>query len=230
MELDRKAFLAATAALLLAPAEVASAKAKPITALPTSTMKRFAWTIDDGVSSSAVRSYLKIAENSNHHLTLFVTSCYPSWKENSSQIRDLLEQGKIQLANHTHSHRNLVASSDVILKSQLQGCHNFLLDEFGYDARPYFRPTYGYWDQRVLKLASELGYTAPVMWYGTLGDNGRNGSRKLLDLANKWIGNGRIVIDHANTPKTSYEIGGILQIIRQKGLRSVTLTEAFSSN
>jgi peptidoglycan/xylan/chitin deacetylase (PgdA/CDA1 family) len=230
MELDRKAFLASAALMLLGPSPDALASSKPITHLPSVKTRRFAWTIDDGVSNSAVRTYLKLAEETNNHLTFFVTSCYSSWKNNASQIRDLLAQGKIQLANHTHSHRNLIDSNDQVVKSQLLGCHNFLLDEFGLDARPYFRPTYGYWDQRVLSLASQMGYTVPVMWRGTLGDTAHISGQQLLDLANRWIVNGQIIVDHANSVKTNYELERITQMIRQRGLKSVTLKEAFGPN
>jgi len=222
--------LASAAALLIAPAQSAQAAATPITHLPKSKTRRFAWTIDDGVSNSAVRTYLNLAEKTNHHLTFFVTSCYASWKNNSSQIKDLLAQGKIQLANHTLSHRNLVESSNAIIRNQLLGCHDFLLDEFSYDARPYFRPTYGYWDNRVVSLARELGYTVPVMWRGTLGDTAHVSGQELLDLANRWIVDGQIIVDHANSVKTSYEISQIIEIIKHRGLKSVTLREAFGSN
>ena len=219
----------ATAALLT-PSQVAFARERPISQLPKSKIKRFAWTIDDGVSNAAVRHYLDLVENHDIHLTFFVTSCYPSWRRNKSQIQDLLEQGKLQLANHTVSHRDLTTSSDAIVRSQLKGCHNFLLDTFGVDARPYFRPTYGYWTKHLIKLASELGYTVPVMWYGTLGDGYGRSQHETLNLANKWVVNGRIVIDHANVPKTSNELLRITEIIQKRGLKSVTLREAFGKN
>ncbi|MCX6495825.1 MAG: polysaccharide deacetylase family protein, partial [Rhodoluna sp.] len=106
MEISREKFLiGATAALLLPGVEQADAKSKIISKLPASKTKRFAWTIDDGISASAVASYLDIAEKGVHHLTLFVTSGYDSWRTHSKKIARLLEAGSIQLGNHTVRHK-----------------------------------------------------------------------------------------------------------------------------
>jgi peptidoglycan-N-acetylglucosamine deacetylase len=230
MELDRKSFLLAASAALVLPGQEAHARTSPIYQLPESKTKRFAWTIDDGVSNTAVKSYLELAEKYNQHLTLFVTSCYPSWRKNKSQISDLLAQGKIQLGNHTLSHRDLSTASDAIVRNQLQQCHEFLLETYGYDARPYFRPTYGYWTKHLIKLAAELGYTVPVMWHGTLGDGYNRSQKSTLELAHKWVVNRRIVIDHANVPKSSNELLRVVELINKRGMRSVTLREAFGPN
>ena len=230
MELDRKSFLIGASAALILPAQAVEARTTPIYQLPDSKTKRFAWTIDDGVSNSAVKAYLDIAEKHNQHLTLFVTSCYPSWRKNKSQITDLLAQGKIQLGNHTLSHRDLSTSSDGIVRNQLQQCHEFLMETYEYDARPYFRPTYGYWTKHLIKLAAELGYTVPVMWYGTLGDGYNRPGKSTLELARKWIVNKRIVIDHANVSKSASDLLGVVELIQKRNLKSVTLREAFGQN
>lgn len=230
MELNRKGFLLAASSALLIPAESAQARTKPIYYLPKSSSRRFAWTIDDGVSNSAVRAYLDMAEEHNQHLTFFVTSCYSSWTKNATQISRLIKSGKVELANHTLSHRDLTKSSDAVVKNQLLECHRFLLNEFGYDARPFFRPTYGYWDQRIIKIAAGIGYTAPMMWMGTLGDTANLPMEKTLSLANQWIVNGRIVVDHANSVKSAKEMAGILRIIQARNLQSVTLREAFGKD
>jgi len=227
MEFNRKGFLLAATSALLIPAQSAQARTRPIYYLPKSSTRRFAWTIDDGVSTSAVSAYLDMAEEHNQHLTFFVTSCYSSWRKNSDQIHRLISQGKVQLANHTLSHRDLTKSSDAVVRNQLLECHRYLLNEFGYDARPFFRPTYGYWNQRVINLAAELGYTAPMMWMGTLGDTAHLPAAKTISLANQWIENGRIVVDHANSVKSPAEMSGILKVIQARGLKSVTLREAF---
>lgn len=230
MELDRKSFLIGASVALILPAQTAEARTSPIYQLPSSKTKRFAWTVDDGVSNSAVKSYLDIAEKHNQNLTLFVTSCYPSWRKNKSQIKDLLAQGKIQLGNHTLSHRDLSTSSDGIVRNQLLQCHDFLMETFDYDARPYFRPTYGYWTKHLIKLAAELGYTVPVMWYGTLGDGYNRPGKSTLELAKKWVVDRRIVIDHANVSKSENDLLRVVEIIQKRKLKSVTLREAFGQN
>ena len=231
MEITRQKFLIGAASTLLIPAvEVAEARSTIITRLPASKAKRLAWTIDDGVSADAVGSYLDIAEKGEHHLTLFVTSVYSSWRTHSKQISRLLAAGKIQLGNHTVNHSDLTTLNDQQIKKQLMGCHNFMLDEFGYDARPYFRPPYGSSNTKVRSVAAELGYTVPTMWYGSFGDNFGVPEERILYFAKKWIADERIVIDHCNRLKTQKSLTQIQDIMRSRGLHSVTLTEAFGKN
>ena len=231
MEISRGKFLiGATAALLIPGAEQADARSKIISKLPASKTKRFAWTIDDGVSSSAVASYLDIADKGVHHLTLFVTSGYDSWRAHSKQIARLLEAGSIQLGNHTVRHKDLTTLSSKQVKNELMGCHNFLLDEFGYDARPYFRPPYGISNAAVRSAAADLGYTVPTMWYGSFGDNFGVSDDRIVQFAKKWVSDGRILIDHSNKLKSQRALIQIQQIMKSRGLQSVTLTEAFGPN
>jgi peptidoglycan/xylan/chitin deacetylase (PgdA/CDA1 family) len=231
MELSRQKFLIGAASTLLIPAvEVAEARSTTITKLPPSKVKRLAWTIDDGVSAEAVRSYLDIAERSNHHLTLFLSSVYPSWKTHSKQISRLLAQGKIQLGNHTVNHKDLTTLNEQQIKRQITGCHNFMMNEYGYDARPYFRPPYGTSNVKVRSVAAELGYTVNTMWYGSFGDNFGVSEERIVQFAKKWIADGRILIDHSNRLKTQRSLKQIQDIMRARGLQSVTLTEAFGKN
>ena len=231
MEITRQSFLvAATSAILIPQVEVADARNSPIYGLPKSSSRRFAWTIDDGASAGAVGTYLNIAEHHNQNLTLFVTSSYSSWRTHSKQISRLLHSGKIQLGNHTVSHKDLSRISGAEIRTQISGCHKFLMNEFGYDARPYFRPTYGNWNAKVLRVAAELGYTVPTMWYGSFGDSGDTPESRFVQLANKWIANGRIVIDHANRVKSEHALHEILGTINSRLLHSVTLREAFGTN
>ena len=230
MLINRKSFLLASAATVMLPAQTALARTKPIYMLPTSSTRRFAWTIDDGASSSAIKNYLDLAQKHDQHLTFFVTSCYSSWSNNATQIKELLGQGKIQIANHTFSHKDLVSSSDKVVKDELNRCNDFIFKHFDYQAKPYFRPTYGYWNQHLIELAASLGYTVPVMWYGSFGDSGNTPEGRIVQLASKWIANGRIVIDHANRMKSQHALNQILGIIQARGLKSVTLDEAFGVN
>jgi hypothetical protein len=68
------------------------------------------------------------------------------------------------------------------------------------------------------------------MWYGSIGDSGSTPEAKMIDLAVKWITSGRIVIDHANRVKSHHTLDQIMRVIEARGLKSVTLREAFGKN
>ena len=245
MSLDRRSFLsfgatgtlAALGAAIDSTADVAEARElehhiqrhRIIYGLPASSKNRFAWTIDDGVSSGSIATYTaKALDNPDIKYTYFVNSMYASWSKNAGALRELISRGQVQLANHTHTHPDLRTKTNHGIQRNLLDCHNYLEDKFGIDARPFWRPPYGYWDMRVLQAAADIGYTAPVMWYGTLGTDSQYVNKtKLIANARKWIADDRVVIDHANNTVGAQNFDALYSVIQSKKLSMVTLREAF---
>ena len=215
---------------LAATASGASARSKlpkVLVELPSGHKKSIAWTIDDGVSSSAVAAFVKLARDQDLRLTFFVTSAYESWRKNAKLLRPLVQSGQIQLANHTKTHVDLTSVSDDRIRQELLECERFIKKVYGVDPKPYFRPPYGYYNDRVLRVAAEIGYTKPVMWFGVLADSASTRSYRILTHAKKWLVGGRIVIDHANSANTVADFSRILQILRARGLKTVTLNDVW---
>jgi peptidoglycan-N-acetylglucosamine deacetylase len=232
IDVNRRIFLASAiggAASLLLPGDPAFAATvnKVIWSLPASKANRFAWTVDDGVSSRAVTDYLRFSSRYNLKFTFFVTSCYSTWSKNKTGITAGLASGRVQLGNHSHTHKNWTRLTEKLIRQDLMGCHNRMLDMFGYDMRPYFRPPYGLYNDRVLAVAAAEGYTKPIMWNGTLADSGSTDELALIRNAKTWIGPGRIVIDHANSTFTADHFNDVLTVVRARGLSTVTLREVF---
>lgn len=187
----------------------------------------FALTVDDGISTEVVREYVRFADKTGMRLTFFVTAQYSSWTENIPTLRPLVESGQIQLANHTWSHPSLVKLNTGQIRNELGSTHDFLVKNYGIDPTPYFRPPFGNHDGRVDSVAATLGYTSPVMWYGTLSDAGWITPDQLKGFADKWIGDQRIVIGHANFPAVTECFDYITQIILDRKLRPVTLNDLY---
>jgi peptidoglycan/xylan/chitin deacetylase (PgdA/CDA1 family) len=232
IDVDRRTFLAGAAAgavSLLLPGDpgYAALVSKVIWSLPAAKTQRFAWTVDDGVSSHAVTDYLKFSTQYNLKFTFFVTSCYQTWQQNKAGIAAGLASGRIQLGNHSHTHKNWTHLTEKLIRQDLMGCHNRMLDLFGYDMRPYFRPPYGLFNDQVLAVAAAEGYTKPMMWNGSLADSGSTNQAALIRNAKTWIGPGRIVIDHANSTFTADHFSDVLSVVRSRGLSTVTLREVF---
>jgi len=240
VRVDRRTFLtlgtaglAATAVAVAQPSE-ASAPASPkrnriAYHLPQSHEPRWAWTIDDGVSTKSIATYVDHAlRNPDIKYTYFVTSMYASWKQNAHGLRELIHNGQVQLANHTHTHKDLRTLTSHGVQKQLLDCKHFLEDEFGVDGGTFWRPPYGYWNSNVLSAAAEAGFTSPMMWLGEFGtDDYRVQPSTIMSNIHRWVQNGRIVIDHANNTVAANHFGPILDSIRAKKLKMVTLAEAF---
>ena len=235
--MKRRVFLGLVAVTLLTGSDLVAASGgaagaktkipKVIFQLPKGNEKSIAWTIDDGLSASTVAEYGKLASDNDLRLTFFVTSAYASWRKNAQLLRPIVESGQIQLANHTKTHVNLTAVSDDRIRYELLECEKFIKKVYGVDPKPYFRPPYGYYNDHVLKVAAEIGYTKPVMWFGVLADSASTGSYRILTHAKKWLAGGRIVIDHANSPNTVADFAPIVKLLGVRGLKTVTLNDAW---
>ncbi|MEN9752361.1 MAG: hypothetical protein RL670_52 [Actinomycetota bacterium] len=238
--MDRRQFLLASAAGMVVPSlgfepEAARADGWPrgcITVLPKSHTRRLAWTVDDGSSAHALKAYLNLLEaHPDLRLTFFVLSSAPAWHKYRRPITELITAGQAQVANHTRGHINLVRASNSQIARQLRLCNNFIEDNFGVNPGPYWRPPYGYIDKRVMRVAADHGFTKPVLWYGSTGaaSYGSGGQPKSVwHNCQKWMTNGRIVIDHANSSETVVNFSRILPMLRERKLATVTIADALA--
>ena len=196
--------------------------------LPTSNTKRLAWTVDDGWSTSALRAYLDLLEDHEDlRLTMFVLPRAKSWRSLAKPIRALTDTGRLQLANHTMTHFDLTHATDRKIKQELVLAKRYIQDNFGVNPGPYFRPPYGYINAHVIKVAADNGFTSPVLWYGSTGSGASASSGAVLKNCQKWMTNGRIVIDHANSHATVANFASIRALLKARGLKTVTLADAF---
>jgi peptidoglycan/xylan/chitin deacetylase (PgdA/CDA1 family) len=226
-EVTRKSLFAVAVASFLTFADAAFAWPRAaITGLPKSRTRRIAWTVDDGASATAIGRYVSMLENNQSvKVTFFVLSGAPGWSAYASRLKALQDRGQIQLANHTASHRKLTKLSDAGIRAELISCEKFCLAKFGKSTKPYFRPPFGEIDDRVIRVAASIGFTKPILWYGSFASGSGVSSSTVLRMATKWIANGRIVIDHANSLSTTKVFPQILQLFKARKLKLVTLRE-----
>lgn len=197
--------------------------------LPKSDVRRIAWTVDDGASVAGVRDYLDFVESYDLRMTFFITSAYPSWKKNHRQLQELVDRGSIQLANHTFSHPSLTRLSSSAIKQELKKCEQFIQDNYGVTAKPFFRPPYGRIDSRVIAVAKDMGYTSPMLWSGSLGDNATQRKQYILRLGNKWIQDQTILLDHFNDRTPKYVFKELAKMLKRRKLMTVTLDDVYYS-
>ena len=199
-----------------------------ITALPGDG-SLLAWTVDDGTSTEVIAAYAAFAAASGIRLTMFVTGTYLAWDRNVGTLAPLISSGQVQLGNHTWSHPDLTKLDDAGVAGELQRNHDFIADLFGVDARPFFRPPYGYHDARVDAIAADLGYTVPTLWYGSLSDSAEVPAQQICELARQWFLPQHIVIGHLNFPPVTTVFDDLRATILERGLTTVTLNDVFTS-
>ena len=186
-----------------------------------------ALTVDDGVSSDVVRLYTQFAKDTGVRLTYFVNGTYRSWSDNAPLLRPLVESGQIQLGNHTYSHPDLTTLAPVRIAEEIRRNDAFLTKTYGIDARPYLRPPYGRHNPAVDAVAADLGYTVTTMWSGSLADSTVIIEDYIVKMAETYFRPQNIVIGHLNHLPVTHVYGRLVDLIRHRGLRTVTLNDVF---
>ena len=186
-----------------------------------------AMTVDDGVNTEVVRLYTQFAKDSGVRLTYFVNGTYPSWTDNLSLLRPLVESGQIQLGNHTWSHPDLTTVSKQRVDDELTRNDLFLKSQYGIDSTPYFRPPYGRHNADVDAVAAHLGYTVPVMWSGSLADSTVITEDYIVSMAHQYFTPQSIVIGHLNHLPVTHVYPRLVEVIRSRNLTTVTLDDVF---
>lgn len=187
-----------------------------------------ALTVDDGVNSDVLRAYTQFAKDTGVRLTYFVNGSYPSWTDHVDLLRPLVDDGHIQIANHTWSHPNLTKLGLTEVAEELRHNHDFLWKTYGVDVRPYFRSPYGASNANVEKVAGDLGYTTDTMWSGDLKDHLALPAAEIVKNAEAYFNPQAIVIGHLNHLPVTNTYGEMVDIIRARKLRTVTLDDVFA--
>ena len=187
-----------------------------------------ALTVDDGVSSDVVRLYTQFAKDTGVRMTYFVNGTYRSWTDNAELLRPLVESGQIQLGNHTWSHPDLTTVSQSRIVDEITRNSSFLNTNYGVDGRPYLRPPYGRYNAAVKACAADLGYTVTTLWSGSLSDSTVVTEDYIVKMATQYFKPQTIVIGHLNHMPVTRVYGRLVEIIRDRNLRTVTLKDVFA--
>jgi peptidoglycan/xylan/chitin deacetylase (PgdA/CDA1 family) len=198
-----------------------------IYSLPTTVGNPIAWTVDDGWDADVVESYAAFARETGARLTFFICGSANGWSRSASILKPLVESGQVQIANHTHSHIRMVDASDDVIRDELMTNHDVIQNLFGVDARPYFRPPFGVYDERVARVAASVGYTVPVLWNGTLSDAGAIDPTLLVDFASRYMKPGVILLGHANHWPVATVFPQLVKILEDRNLVTVTLNDVY---
>ena len=188
-----------------------------------------ALTIDDGFSAETVAAYVEFATASGIHLTFNPNGMYaPVWDRHADELRPLIEAGQVQIGNHTFSHKDVKRLSDSGIEEELQKNEDWVAETFGTTTRPWFRPPFGFRDERTDEVVAGLGWTNVLLWNGSFGDSARLSQSVLMTQARKWLHPGTIMLGHANHPTVTHVYPQLLELLTERGLTPMTLTEAFS--
>ncbi len=201
----------------------------PIYGLPDSNTDVIAWTVDDGFGDEVTQAYARFVADSGIRMTFFVCAEAPGWSNSAPILRPLVESGQVQIANHTRTHSNLLSLSDAEIQKDLLDNNALIGNIFGVDSRPYFRPPFGKYDDRVAAAAAAVGYTVPVLWNATLSDAGEIPPETLMSFADRYMRSGNILLGHANFWPVTVLFPRLVGVLEDRNLMAVTLNDIYGA-
>ncbi|MGO9828595.1 MAG: polysaccharide deacetylase family protein [Myxococcaceae bacterium] len=152
-----------------------------------------------------------------------------SWaKEEAAHVRELAQHPELfELENHTFTHPHMPAvKDDTRLRQELLRTQAEVQALTGRTPL-LWRPPYGEYDARVVKIAAELGLTT-IEYDLASGDPDQHATKeKLVEWVLRKVQPGSIVVMHINHLKfhTSEALPGIIQGLRARGYQLVTVGE-----
>lgn len=187
-----------------------------------------ALTLDAGAGSAPAAQILDTLRDRGVRVTFFLTGKWIA--ENPELTRRMVAEGH-ELANHTYSHPDLTRLDDAAVRKELADTEAILQETApGASLRPFFRPPYGAYDDRVVRIVQAEGYL-PVYW--TLDSLDSVGEPKtpafLLERITARLTpeqlRGAIILAHCGSQATADALPAILDRFAEMGFEVRRLSE-----
>lgn len=186
-----------------------------------------ALTFDAGASPKPTPSILRTLKHYGVHSTFFLTG---RWMEsNPGLTREIAEDGH-EISNHSYSHPDFTKLDDTHIHEQLEKTEQIAEDTAGISTKPFFRPPYGARNTHVRTVAAEEGYQS-VFWSVDSWDAFKKGitPAEIKDRVLSKAKGGSIVLMHCGSAATAEALPSIIEELRARGYRLVTVSELAGS-
>jgi peptidoglycan/xylan/chitin deacetylase (PgdA/CDA1 family) len=182
--------------------------------------RQVAMTFDDGPHPAYTPKLLEILAKHGAKATFFVVG---EMAERAPELVKAEAAAGHDVGNHTYHHVNLTKIPSPAVATEIKACGNVVQQITGKPPH-LFRPPGGDYNRHVAEVAEALGYTM-VLWTDDPGDYASPGDRTIETRVLDRIGNGGIVLMHDGVQQTLDVLPQILDYLRRKGYRFVTVDE-----
>ena len=190
-----------------------------------------ALTFDAGADADCFDDLIVALANAHVHSTFFVTGKF------AQQHRDCaaeITKRAHEVGNHTWNHLNLTQQPDNIVREEISRAETILNDSCGQDPKPRWRAPYGERDERVLRIATSLGYRSIYWTLDSLdGVEPVKTPQFLIDLITGKSDeelDGAIILMHVGVRSTADALPAIIANLQGRGFHLVTVSELLRSS
>lgn len=185
---------------------------------------KIALTIDDGNFPDGCRQ--EFAYLSSNHIP---ATFFPDWigvNKDRQLWRDIAAAG-YPIGNHTLTHLNLSGPgvADHSVQRQLAEARERIEAIIRRPMLPVWRPPYGAYDGRDLRIAGQLGLHTMVLWSASDADSGPNSRPDGMIRSALRAQPGDILLSHCNTQTSADILPSIVQGLLAKGYTFVTIPD-----
>lgn len=122
--------------------------------------KQIALTFDAGWLYKNTEVLLNLLDEYNVKATFFVRGLWV--KEHSDLATEIVNRGYV-LENHSLTHGHMITMTDAEVENEIRATTDIIKETTGYLPQ-LFRPPYGEYDNRILRILKEEGYPYAILW------------------------------------------------------------------
>lgn len=169
----------------------------------------------------------KILVETQTPATLFLGG---KWMEEElEQTKHLASIPYFEIGNHTFLHPHLPKMSDDRIRQELMWTQQLLFSLTGRQPT-LFRPPYGEFDERVIRIAASMGLTVIQFDLASGDPDSSITKQRLIEYVSSMAKNGSIIVMHINQRgwHTTEALPDIISRLRKRGFTFVTVSELLS--
>ncbi|MHB1377764.1 MAG: polysaccharide deacetylase family protein [Candidatus Humimicrobiaceae bacterium] len=189
--------------------------------------KQIALTFDAGWEYENTEALLNLLDKYNVKATFFVRGLWV--KDHPDLAKEIVNQGHA-LENHSLTHGHMNTMTDAEVKNEIHKTTDIIRETTGYLPN-LFRPPYGEYDKKILRILKEEGYPYTILWTVDSYDwaEEMNGVKITKDylikrVLSKASDNG-IILMHVGGYKTIDALPEIIIGLRSKGYELVKIND-----
>lgn len=185
-----------------------------------------ALTFDAGAEAECFEDLIGALQSAKVHSTFFVTG---NWAQKNRDCAAAITKHGHEVGNHTWNHPNLTQQPDAIVREEISRAEVILNELTGQSPRPLWRAPYGERDDRVLRIASALGYRSIYWTLDSLdGVEPVKAPQFLIDRITRKSDqelDGAIILMHVGVKATAEALPAIIANLQARGFRLVTISK-----
>ncbi|MFC5448391.1 polysaccharide deacetylase family protein [Paenibacillus aestuarii] len=167
---------------------------------------------------------LETLRKENVHATFFFDG---SWLKKNVETAKLIQREGHELSNHAYSHKDMRSISRSKAVEEISKTEDLLKQQLGVN-NTLFAPPSGYFNEETVRVAADFKLRTVLWTFDTI-DWRNPGADRIIERLSRNIEPGTLILMHP-TASSSQALGGMIKVIKNKGLTLGTVSELLSSN